>query len=615
MAAPIGKDGSVFVLVSEVRGLHSDRHYFAKVYLDKEKVFKTQTLVKTNEPKFEEHARNIPLSPSKPAEKLRFALFSHSLWDTCLAEAEVPLEELYDGVPRDVWYPLKKSAKSDKVKGEMHAQILYLEPGDSMSATFDEFPFPLQTLMKKKKLDQFKRAVGNSKYIEVPDRDGNRPLHSACQLDLPDCVQVLLEKGADIKGTDTNEDALPIHKAAGFCARAIKVLIDKGADVNASDKSGKKPIHYAAINNNAKSIAILLENNAQLDAQDNDGQTALHRALQEKEAADAIRILVEKGADVNKEDKKNVSPANLCITPAVNEKMRKAFLRACSVVDEREFPLRKVFPKKKYLEGRNLSIDWKDNPQFAVVTQPGTSKIRILMHYDYEDKTVLPMEKIRFMVSQTTQGIHKEPSYQQGHLGYGTNDPFEINIPEDKVGQQNFYVLMPSSKTPDVTGYFDMIVYADGDFEANELQPWKHSSKIDGEWTADQSAGSKENSNWLSNPQFLLKAPAGQEKLPVCVHLAQAKAALDLIPFQVTPYQFWIGFYVIDKERTGILHSTKQFLNSQDVYLHFDLDTTKATEFIVVVATHKPNQLTTFTLTALSDEEVTVGPKLPFDGK
>jgi len=281
-----------------------------------------------------------------------------------------------------------------------------------MSATFDEFPFPLQTLMKKKKLDQFKRAVSNTKYMEVQDRDGNRPLHAACQLDLPDCVQVLLDKGADIKGTDAHDDALPIHKAAGFCARAIKLLIDKGSDVNASDKNGKKPIHYAAINNNAKSIAILLENNAQLDAQDNDGQTALHRALQEKETADAIRILVEKGADVNLDDKKGVSPANLCILPAVNEKMRKAFLRACSVVDEREFPLRKVFPKKKYLEGRNLSLDWKENPQFAVITKPGTSKVRVLMHYDYEDKTVLPMEKIRFMVSQTTRKCLFDPSYR-----------------------------------------------------------------------------------------------------------------------------------------------------------------------------------------------------------
>jgi len=174
-----------------------------------------------------------------------------------------------------------------------------------------------------------------------------------------------------------------------------------------------------------------------------------------------------------------------------------------------------------------------------------------------------------------TEGIHKEPSYQQGHLGYGANEPFEISwclnllldglfsnqhlffplkkdIPEDKVDQQNYYVLMPSSKVPDVTGYFDMIVYADGDFDANELQEWKHSSKVyhkaseilnrvlnvldtqvDGEWTAEQSAGSKENTNWLTNPQFLLTTPGGHEKLPVCIHLAQAKAALDLIPFQV----------------------------------------------------------------------------------
>lgn len=595
-----GRDGHLFVLVMEVRGLHSDKHYFCKVYLDKVKAFKTQTLDRTENPKWEEHAHHIALSSSKPADKLRFALFSHTLWDTCLAEVEVDVASLYDGVPRDEWLPLKKSAKSTKTKGELHAQLLFLEPGDSMTPHYDEFPYPLQTLMRKKKLEQFKNALNSGKDLEVKDKDGSRPIHVAAQLDLPECVEQLIEKGADIRGTD-NDLGQPIHRAAAFCARAIKPLLDKGADVNAADKDGKRPIHYAAANNNPKSIAVLLENKAELNAQDSEGQTALHRALQEKEAADAIRTLVEKGADINLEDKKGHSAAALCVLPSVNEKMRKAFLRACNVIDEREFPLRKDFPKKKYVEGKNLSTEWKSNPQFAIITPPGTRKVRILMHYDYEDKSVKPMEKIRFLVSSTTQGVHKEPSYQQGHLGYGTNDPFEIDIDEEQSKVTNYYVIHPSSKTPDVNGYFDLIVYSDGDVEVNELIEWKHTATIEGQWTAEKSGGSKENAEWLQNPQFILTAPGGHEALKVCVHVAQAKAALDLIPFQVTPYQFWVGFYIIDKDMLGILHYTKQFLNSQEVFLHFELDTTKATEFVVLVATHKPNQLTNFTLNAMSD--------------
>jgi len=288
----------------------------------------------------------------------------------------------------------------------------------------------------------------------------------------------------------------------------------------------------------------------------------------------------------------------------VNEKMRKAFLKACNVMDEREFPLRVKFPKKKYIEGKNLSTEWKENPQFVIETQPGTKHIRLLMHYDYEDKTVKAMEKIRFMVSTTTQGVHTEQSYQQGHIGYGALEPFEINIEEDRVNEKNHYLVLPSSKSPDVRGYFDLIVYSDGDFEVNQLVDWKCVTKVDGEWTNEKSGGAIDNDqlNWLKNPQVKLTAPAGHEKLPVCIHLAQAKAALDLISYQVTPYQFWIGFYICSADfMNEPLYFTKQFLNAQEVSLHVDLDTTKANEFVIIVATHKPNQLTTFSLHAFSD--------------
>ena len=66
----------------------------------------------------------------------------------------------------------------------------------------------------------------------------------------------------------------------------------------AADEHGGGPLHRAVFNGDTEALRMLLEAGADVSAQDRKGDTPLHRAANDGEVA-AIRILLEAGADVN----------------------------------------------------------------------------------------------------------------------------------------------------------------------------------------------------------------------------------------------------------------------------------------------------------------------------
>jgi len=250
-----------------------------------------------------------------------------------------------------------------------------------------------------------------------------------------------------------------------------------------------------------------------------------------------------------------------------------------------------------------LSFEWKVNNQFGIKPGPDTTKINVLMHYVYEDKSAKQMEKTGFIVVTSDEGLHKEPTYQQDLEGYGTIAPYQIEV-KRREGKETYYILMPYARSPEVKGYYDMIVYADTDIEIKELIEWKYSLSVQGDWTAELSGGDKSCETWLNNPQYLLTLPRDlpDPKVTFTILLAQAKAALDLIPYQVMPYQFYIGYYVLEAGHVeSIVAQCDTWKNAQETYIHFTVDTSKDNQFVIIPATHNPGQLTSFTVTVFSD--------------
>ena len=93
----------------------------------------------------------------------------------------------------------------------------------------------------------------------------------------------------------------PSWKAAIYKgdAGALRVLLDKGLDVNSRDGYGRTLLMVAGFYGNSEMIKMLLDRNADISRKQKDGYTALTLSLQH---ADIVRLLLDKGAVIEKED-------------------------------------------------------------------------------------------------------------------------------------------------------------------------------------------------------------------------------------------------------------------------------------------------------------------------
>ena len=168
--------------------------------------------------------------------------------------------------------------------------------------------------------------------------DGLDPaLMKAAETRHSECVNILLEAGADVNKPDADNDT-PLHKASVFChhscieslikARAdvnrrgvndltalclatrdiqcVETLIKSGADVNQqATMSGWTPLIWALASGNDLHITsdVLLENRADINKGDYDGCTPLMHVVQNKD--NDIAYVLKAGADVNKRDSYN----------------------------------------------------------------------------------------------------------------------------------------------------------------------------------------------------------------------------------------------------------------------------------------------------------------------
>lgn len=105
--------------------------------------------------------------------------------------------------------------------------------------------------------------------IDEPVEDGDTALHLTCLYGYLPCVQLLLERGANLEPKD-EDGAIPLHDAcAGGFIEIVQLLLDRASNsgclkrmLDSVDAEDDTPLHHAARGEHAEVIQLLLANGA-----------------------------------------------------------------------------------------------------------------------------------------------------------------------------------------------------------------------------------------------------------------------------------------------------------------------------------------------------------------
>jgi ankyrin repeat protein len=137
------------------------------------------------------------------------------------------------------------------------------------------------------------------------------PLYVAARNGQSGIVNLLLARGADIKGRDTVGEDTPLSIAV--CEREediVKILLDHKANVNTTDNELRTPLHHACMRHQGGIVKMLLEYGANVDAQNNDLATLLSLACY-VDSKDIIKILLKHNADVEMRGEDSLTPLHI----------------------------------------------------------------------------------------------------------------------------------------------------------------------------------------------------------------------------------------------------------------------------------------------------------------
>jgi ankyrin repeat protein len=162
----------------------------------------------------------------------------------------------------------------------------------------------------KSKLTDVKKFVEAGVDWKYPNEHGQSILHVAVQGECDmETLTYLIDKGADVNAKNRTDET-PIYTAINFKHwDAVKLFLERGADLKAEHKHTKlTPLAYALAQRNTEMevIKLLVEKGADVNATDTQGLTPLTSILTKsnnKQVLETAKYLMEHGADINAKTK------------------------------------------------------------------------------------------------------------------------------------------------------------------------------------------------------------------------------------------------------------------------------------------------------------------------
>jgi ankyrin repeat protein len=284
-------------------------------------------------------------------------------------------------------------------------------------------------LLRKNRLDLFERKLDDGEDALQKDLEENTPLLAALLQRKPDFVKAILNKrkGEQINEQKTTKGLAPLHVACDKCPEAVPMLLKAGASFDLKDdtESHNLPMHYAAANDFVDAIEALVKAGANVNQPNGDGDLPITFALLNG-AVNAIKVLIKHKSDIYHKNNKGSTVWEISQRKdnTVPKQSRVTFMTELDVLDAREFKLMRKFPTQKRVFGKNLSLDWHKATQFAFSVKQKT-KVAVLIAYPEVDKKPDFAVKTGFCVVKGDEGIHKEPTFWQGGIGFGGLKPFK----------------------------------------------------------------------------------------------------------------------------------------------------------------------------------------------
>jgi ankyrin repeat protein len=219
---------------------------------------------------------------------------------------------------------LSRHLKSQKIHhsaslGDAYSIELLLNNGYDVNRKDEEGKTALLLAIEKDHQNCVKLLLANNAKDE-----GNKALQLAMEKGHMNCVKLFLDYNANdensIMHSVNNVECLrelvrtqnmshinkkfeggntPLHVAAkeDFC-ECLQTLIESGANIHAVNNDGNEPIHLAALNGSFDCLKLLVENGSNVNCKGNSMKTPLHFANSNGHL-DCSNFLISKGADVN----------------------------------------------------------------------------------------------------------------------------------------------------------------------------------------------------------------------------------------------------------------------------------------------------------------------------